>query len=154
MSTIVSVKKAIIDLLKTDSGLLNLLTKDSNGDWPIYQSFVQHPIHAPCVTVEDVTSQGQVSGLKDGYDGSKRCEWEFAVVQMDCWSSKNPEERDYLQSSVMKCLLKGSNQDILRSNGIFHVQEPVVVALDELDAEPPLWRKSLRYRVFYILEVT
>jgi len=37
--------------------------------------------------------------------------------------------------------------------GTIYVQEPSIVALDEPDVKPPLWRKSLRYRIFYILEV-
>jgi len=148
MSTIITVKKAIIDLLKADSTLQSLLTKDANGNWPIYHSLVQHKIHKPCITIEDVTSQGQVSGLNDSYDGSKRYEWQFAVIQVDCWSSKNAEERDNMEIAVEKCLLRNS------VSGTLHVHEPTILAVDEPDVKPPLWRKSLRYRVFYLLEVT
>ncbi len=147
MSDIITVKKAIIDLLKADSNLQSLLTKDPNGNWPVYHTLVQHKIHKPCVTVEDITDQSEVSGLNDAYDGSKRYGWQFAVIQMDCWSSKHADERDQLQVAVQKCLLKNS------VSGSIYVQEPSIVALDEPDVKPPLWRKSLRYRVMYVLEV-
>jgi len=153
MSTIITVKAAIINLLKTDLTLQSLLTKDVNGNWPIYHSLVQHVIHKPCITVEDAADQGEVSGLKDGYDGVKRCQWQVAVIQIDCWSGVNAEERDQLQIAVEKCLLNGSSQDTLRSSGIIYIQEPAIVALDEPYSQPPLWRKALRYRVFYSLEV-
>lgn len=153
-SEIKTVKAAVLGVLRDDTILQGLLTKDSNDDWPIYHTLIQHKIQKPCVTVEDVTDQGEVSGLKDGYDGSNRYEWHFAVVQIDCWSSKHADERDQLQVAVQKCLLKGSNQDTLRSSGVIFVQEPSILALDEPDSKPPLWRKSLRYRVFYVLEMT
>jgi len=147
MSTVIDVKKAIIDLLKADATLQGLLAKDRFGNWPVYHSLVQHRIHKPCLTVEDITERGEVSGLNDSYDGSKRYEWVFAVIQIDCWSSKHADERDQLQVAVQKCLLKNS------VTGTVYVQEPSIVALDEPDLKPPMWRKSLRYRVFYILEV-
>ena len=69
------------------------------------------------------------------------------MIQIDCWSRKHADERDQLQVAVQKCLLKNS------VTGTVYVQEPNILALDEPDVKPPLWRKSLRYRVFYILEV-
>jgi len=148
MSTIITVKKAIIDLLKADTTLQALLTKDPNGNWPIYHSLVQHKIHKPCITVEDVTGQVEVSGLNDAYDGSKRYEWCRPIVQVDCWSSKHADERDQLQIAVQNCLLKNSISQAL------YVQEPSIMALDEPDVKPPLWRKSLRYRVLFVQEVS
>jgi len=146
MSTIIAVKRAIIDLLKADSTLQSLLTKDAYDNWPIYHSLVQHKIHKPCITIEDITGQVEVSGLNDAYDGSKRYELNFATIQIDCWSSKHADERDQLATAVQKCLLKNQISQAV------YVQEPTVVALDEPDVEPPLWRKSLRYRVMYVLE--
>jgi len=148
MSTIITVKKAIIDLLKADSTLQSLFTKDSYGNWPVYHSLVQHELHTPCVTVEDITETGHLSGVDDAWDGSKRYEWVFAVIQIDCWSSKNADERDQLQVAIQKCLLKNRIAEAVC------VQEPAIVALDEPDVAPPLWRKSLRYRVMYVLEVS
>jgi len=148
IAKIVEVKKAIIDLLKADVTLQSLLTKDENGAWPIYHAFVSHKIHKPCVTVEDITDQAEVSGLKDGYDGSKRYQWQHAAIQIDCWSSKGAEERDNLQDAVQKCLLKNA------VSGTICVQEPTIVTLDELDKPPLLWRKSLRFQVMYVLEVS
>jgi len=156
LSTIIGVKAAIIDVLKADQTLQSLLTKDANGNWPIYHSLVQQRIHKPCITVEDVADQGEVSGLKDAYDYDvvKRRQWQHAVIQIDCWSGRSAEERDQLQIAVQKCLLNGSNQVTLRSSGIQSIQDPTIVTLDETQRSPgaPLWRKSLRYRVFYFLE--
>jgi len=152
MTDIITVKKAILDILKADSTLQNLLGKDKYGNIPIYHSFIQHRIHKPCITIEDVSDQGEVSSLNDAYDGTYRFEWHFAIIQIDCWSSNGPEERDQIQKAVQKCLLNDSNQQALRSNGIIYLQEPSIRALDEMDVKPPLWRKSLRYRVFYILD--
>lgn len=147
MSDIIAVKKAIIDLLKADSTLQNLLTKDRQGNWPVYHSLVQHKIHKPCLTIEYITETTQVSGLNDAFDGSKKYEWLFAVIQVDCWSSIHADERNQLQIAVQRCLLKNEMSQAL------YVQEPTIVALDEPDVKPPLWRKCLRYRVMYVLEV-
>ena len=147
MTDITSVKKEIIDVLKADPVLQALLTKDQRGEWPVYHSFVQHKIHKPCITVEDVTGQAEVSGLNDAYDGSARYEWNHAVIQVDCWSSRHAEERDKLQTAVQRCLLKNAVGSVL------YVHEPTVLALDEMDVKPPLWRKSLRFKVMYVLEV-
>jgi len=154
MSDIIAVKKAIINLLKADSTLQSLLEKDSNGNWPIYHTFVQHSIHKPCITVEDITDQGEVSGLNDSYDGAKRYGWHLAIIQIDCWSTKHADERDQLQVAVQECFLKGSNQNALRSSGVVYIQDPSILALDEPNVKPLLWRKSLRYSVFYILEAS
>jgi len=148
MSTIITVKKAIIDLLKADTTLQGLLTKDSNGNWPVYHSLVQHKIHKPCITIEDITGTGEISALDDSYDGSKRYEWNSAVIQIDSWSSKHADERDQIAVAVQKCLLKN------RSAQSFFVQEHSVAVLDEPNVKPPLWRKSLRYRVFDTQEVS
>jgi len=147
MSTIITVKKAIIDLLKADSTLQSLLTKDAKGNWPVYAGIMQHRIHKPCVTLEDISQSGELSGFLDSYDGSKKYEWQFATIQVDCWSMSRADERDQLQIAVQKCLLKN------RASQTFFIMEPTLAVLDELDVKPPLWRKSLRYRVFYVQEV-
>ena len=72
MTDIITVKKAILDVLKADSTLQNLLGKDKYGNIPIYHSFIQHRIHKPCITIEDVSDQGEVSSLNDAYDGTYR----------------------------------------------------------------------------------
>jgi len=147
MSGIVTVKQAIINLLKNDPSIQKLLPKDRNGRTPVYHGFIQHKIFKPCITVEDVMDQAEVSGLNDSYDGSKRYSWQFAVIQIDCWSDEGPEKRDKIASAVQKCLLKNT------PSGVIYCHEPVVTALDEPDAKPPLWRKSIRYHVMYTLEV-
>jgi len=154
MTDIITVKKAILDVLKADKTLQDLLGTDAQGDVPVYHSLIQHRIHKPCVTVEDVTDNGEVSALNDAYDGVSRYEWHFAVIQIDCWSGRGAEERDKIEAAVQRCLLKGSNQASLRSAGVVSIQEPTIQALDEVDVKPPLWRKCLRYRVFYVLEAS
>lgn len=146
MTTIQDVKKAVIAVLKADVAIQSLLEKDSSGNYPVYHSFIQHAIHKPCVTVEDVTDQSEVSALNDSYDGAKRYQWQYAVIQVDCWSGKNAEERDNLQIVVQKCLLK----NVL--SGVVYCHEPNILALDEMDVKPPLWRKSLRFKVMYVME--
>jgi len=145
---IVDIKKAIIDLLKADVTLQSLLSTDENGEVPVYHAFVSHKRHTPCVTVEDVTDQAEVSALNDGYDGSKRYQWQHAVIQIDCWSTDGPEERDRLQDAVQKCLLKNV------PSGVIYCHEPLILALDKLDSKPLLWRKSLRFKVMYVMEVS
>jgi len=152
MVDIITVKAAIINLLRNDSSLQSLLTKDSNGNWPVYHSLIQHTLHKPCVTIEDALDQGEVSGLNDSYDGSKSYEWREAQIQIDCWSTSGPEERDRLQATVQKCLLKKANQEALRSSDIIEIKIPVIRPLDDVSVNPPLWRKSLSYKVFYILD--
>ena len=152
MPDIIDVKRAIIEVLKSDETLRGLLGKDGRNDYPIYHAFIQHRIHRPCITVEDVTDKAENAGLNDAFYGDKRYQWQHAVIQIDCWSSKNPNERDKLQVAVQKCLLK--NQDLLREKGIIYMQEPLVFPLDEVNVKPPLWRKCLRYHVFYILEAS
>ena len=154
MADIIAVKSAIINLLKDDEGIKSILGLDSRGQTPVYHSLIQHRIHKPCITVEDVTDTGEVSALNDAYDDVSRYEWHLAVIQIDCWSGRGAEERDQIEAAVQRCLLKGSNQASLRSAGIISIQEPSIQALDEPAHKPPLWRKCLRYRVFYILEAS
>jgi len=154
VADIIAVKSAIINLLKGDEAIRSLLGLDSRGQTPVYHSLIQHRIHKPCVTVEDVTDSGEVSGLNDAYDGVSRYEWHLAVIQIDCWSGRGAEERDQIEAAVQRCLLKGSSQASLRSAGVVSIQEPTIQALDEVDVKPPLWRKCLRYRVFYVLEAS
>jgi len=154
LTSIVDVKAAIINILKSDVTLQGLVGKDSRGNYAIYHGYIQHRIHKPCVTVEDITDQAEVAGLNDAYDGVKRYQWQHAVIQIDCWSDKNADERDRLQVAVQECLLKKENQDALRDSGIIYLQEPLVLPLDEVNVKPPIYRKSLRYHVFYVLDVS
>jgi len=146
-----TIKQAIVDLLKNDSDIQGLLGKDRRGNIPVYLGFSQvlQRTRFPCITVDDVTEVGEVSGLADGYDGSNVQEWYWLTAQIDCWA-KTVSERDSIAVQVKKTILKG--KDTLRSSGVVMIQEPSVVMLDEPDAHPPIFRKSLRYRVFYVLE--
>ncbi len=146
ISGIIGVKRAVIDLLKADLTLQSLLTRDLRGQWPIYHSLIQQEVHMPCITVECLTEDAEVSAFNDAFDGLKRFEWCLAIIQVDCWSRRHAEERDRLATAVEKCLLKNP------LSGTIYVQDPTVMALDETDVKPPLWRKSLRFKVMYIFE--
>ncbi len=146
MSDIGAVKTEILSLLKADETLQGLLGKDPRGNYPVYHSLVQHEIHKPSITVEDIVGQAETSGLNDAFDGVKRYQWRHSVIQVDCWSSKHAEERDRLAVAVRKCLLRNLVDQAL------YIQEPSITVLDETDVKPPLWRASLRFKVMYVLE--
>jgi len=148
VEAIIDIEKSFINLLKSDTALQNLLGKDNNGQYPIYHSFVPQKTHMPCVTVETSMERGETSGLNDSFSVLKRYEWYFAVIQVDCWSCNSAYERDMLAETVLKCLLKNEVP------GAVYVQEPTVLTLDEPKFRPPIWRKSLRFKVMHILEVT
>jgi hypothetical protein len=98
------------------------------------------------VTVGDTADYGETSALGYGFDGSKRYEWRYALIQIDCWSNKGLAERDALQAAVEDCLARNSLDEALFAS------EESVLSLDEHDTKPPLWRKSLRFKVMYVLE--
>ena len=150
MSTITTVKKAIINLLKADVDLQTLLGKDQKGNIPVYASFEEHKIHKPSITVDDIAETSEVSALNDDYDGQTRKEWCYPVIQIDCWAGDRTL-RDQLASQVRRAILKGQ-ATLRREGGVIMVFPPLVVILDEPDAKPPIWRKSLRYRLWYVLE--
>jgi len=146
MSDVGAVKTEILNLLKADETLQGLMGKDSRGNYPVYHSLVQHELHKPCITVEDIVGQAETSGLNDGFDGVKRYQWRHSVIQVDCWSSRHAEERDRLVIAVRKCLLRNLVGQAL------YVQEPSITVLDETGVKPPLWRASLRFKVMHVLE--
>ena len=151
MADTAAVKQAIVDLLKNDTDMQTLLGKDRQGETPVYLGYenILKKTWFPCVTVDEVSESGETSGLSDGYDGLNVSEWYYAVIQVDCWA-KTAEQRDSLLTQVKKTILKGKLS--LQSSGIIMISEPTVTALDEPDAKPPIFRRSIRYRVFYILE--
>jgi hypothetical protein len=146
VEVIIDIEKAFINLLKSDLTLQNLLSKDYSGQYPVYHSFVPQKTYLPCITVETSMERGETSGLKDSFSDSKRFEWYFAVVQVDCWNNKSAYERDMLADAVLRCLLKNEVP------GAIYVQEPNILTLDEPEFKPPIWRKSLRFKVMYVLE--
>ena len=153
MSDTLTIKQALVDLLKNDADIQNVLGKDREGNYPVYLGFekmLERPF-LPCITVDDSYEDGDVSGLNDGYDGSNYREWYWFVAQIDCWA-KTVNKRDSIISQVKKTILKG--KATLRTSGLTMVQNPSVVILNELDRKPPVFRKSMRYRIFYILEAS
>jgi len=152
MPDIETVIEAFISLLRNDPGVQAQLSKDRNGKWPVYHGMAQHRLQKPCITLEDVSVVGEVSGLGDGYDGVKSYQWNHLSLQFDIWSTRDATERDRLGTAVEKALLKRANQATLRESGVKYAWEPTAVPRDEPDAHPPLWRKAITYRVFYISE--
>lgn len=153
MSDVLTIKGALVDLLGNDADIQSLLGKDREGNCPVYLGFervLQQPFW-PCITVDDSYEDGDVSGLNDGYDGSSYKEWYWFVPQIDCWA-KTVSKRDSIVSQVKKTILKG--KAALRSSGVLIIQDPSIVILNELDRKPPIFRKSMRYRIFYIVEAS
>jgi hypothetical protein len=154
MSDTATIKQALVDLLKNDTDIQNVLGKDREGNYPVYLGFeqiLQKPF-LPCITVDDSYEEGDVSGLNDGYDGSNYKEWYWFVAQIDCWA-KTVNKRDSITSQVKKSILKGKST-LRTSGGVIMIQDPSVVVLNELDRKPAIFRKSVRYRIFYILEAS
>jgi len=123
------------------------LRGDEYNEMPIYHGYIEHKARLPCITIMDVTDQAEVSAFNNGYDGEKRYQWQHAVIQIDCWSKNSPEERDDLADAVLKCLLKNN------VSGVLYLQEPLILTLDEVAWKPRLWRKAIRFKVMYVLEV-
>jgi len=145
------VKAKIVDVLKDDSALTSLLGKDRKGQTPIYLCWQKsESLHIPSIVVSEISETGEVSGLGDCFDGSKRYEWYYATIQVDVWAS-TASQRDLISAQVKKVMF--ANFGVLKSDGIV-VSPPSVIVLDETDEKPPIFRHSLRYPVWYIMEVS
>jgi hypothetical protein len=142
LTNIIDVKKEVRDVLLADMGVSSMVGSQVHIGW------FERDFNLPCVTIFDPSETVEPAGINDAYDGSSRYQFRHAIVQIDCWSSRNPEERDRLQDAVQRCLLKSSLSAVL------FVQEPSIRAIDELDVKPLLWRKSLSYRSLFVREVT
>jgi len=140
MSDIIAVKDELRNTLFTDPSVAELVSDR------VYLEWIARTAVFPCLSIVEAVDQAEVSGLGDSYDGVYRYQWHNAVVQVDCWSNKSADERDKLETTVRKCLLKNA------VNQVFCVQEPAVAVLDELDVKPPLWRASLRFKVMFATE--
>jgi hypothetical protein len=141
MTSIIDVKKKIRDILLADQIVSAIVGTH------VFIGWIERGYMFPCVSIVDVSDQAEVSGLNQGFDGVNRYQWHYAVIQVDCWSSKSAEERNQLKRVVQKCLLRSDAEDV------FHVQEVTAQSLNEFDVKPPIWRMSLRYNVTYVLEV-
>jgi len=141
------IKDYLVQVFVADVTLSTLLGTDAAGDVPVYKGwqFGQHPV-LPSVTVTDVSDVGEVSGLGDGFDGSTKSEWSFVVVQIDVWASTE-SERDQVAQRIRELML-GDN---LFSIGCCFNS---VLALSMNEAEDLIFRKCLRYTVFYQVEVS
>jgi hypothetical protein len=143
------VKQKIVDVLKADTALGTLLGNDAAGNVPVYLHWpMGKMMFLPEITVTDVVDQGEVSGLNDAYDGTKRYEWSEAQVQVDVWA-KSEESRDLITAQVRKVLLKALAD--FRSIGV-SLGAPLVMSLNE--TRRLIFRHSLRIPAFYVLEVS
>jgi hypothetical protein len=143
------VKQKFVDVLKADAALGTLLGYDAAGNVPVYLHWpMGKMMFLPEITVTDVVDQGEVSGLNDAYDGTKRYEWSEAQVQVDVWA-KSEGSRGLITAQVRKVLLNALAD--FRSIGV-SLGAPLVTSLNE--TKRLIFRHSLRYPVFYVLEVS
>ena len=148
MTSLADVTAKFVEVLLEDDELETLLGDDPAGDVLVYDRWpVGEHVWLPSVSVSAVGLVGEVSGLNDGYDGSSRSEWEFPTVQVDVWAAKEAL-RDSISEAVRAALFKGKSE--FRSVGV-SVDAPTVRPLNEV--KPLIFRHSLSYKVFYVLEV-
>jgi len=149
MTDLSDVKQKFVDVLRADAPLASLLGLDASGQVPIYREWpMGRMMWLPEVTVTDILDRGEISGLNDAYDGSKRYEWDHDLIQVDVWA-KNAESRDSISSQIKKVLLKALAD--FRAIGI-SLSAPDILALNE--AKRLIFRHSLRYTALYVTEVS
>ena len=149
MADLTSIKQKIVDILKADVTLGTLLGNDAAGNMPVYLHWpMGKMMFLPEITVTDTVDQGEVSGLNDAYDGTKRYEWSEAQVQVDVWA-RAEESRDLITAQVRKVLLDALAD--FKSIGV-SLGAPLVTSLNE--TRRLIFRHSLRYPAFYVLEVS
>jgi len=139
LTDIIDVKKKVREILLADSSVVALVEDR------VYIGWYERSFALPCITVFDVSETGEVGmlgGTQDQYNGT---------VQVDVWSGESPLERDQLAKVVKTALGKKTNFQSMQSSG-FVIGSPTVRTLDELDVEPPLYRKSLSFPVLYFTE--
>ncbi len=148
MTSLADVTAKFVEVLLDDEDLEDLLGKDPAGATPVYDRWpMGEHVWLPSVSVSAVGLVGEVSGLNDGFDGSSRSEWEFPTVQVDVWAATQAL-RDSISELVRQVLFKGKSE--FRSVGV-SIDAPTVRPLNEV--KPLIFRHSLSYKVFYILEV-
>jgi len=137
----IDIKKKIREILLNDEAISSLVEDR------VYIGWLERDYELPCITVTDVTESGEPSSLGadcDEYDG---------VIQVDVWCSADSTksgvlQRDELAEAVKAALGKKTNLQSMQSAG-FILSPPMIRALDELDMKPPVYRKSLQFRVHY-----
>lgn len=147
MTDLADVKQKFVDVLKADSILVTLLGTDAAGQVPIYKEWPMGKLMwLPEVTVTDIVDHGEVSGLNDAFDGSKRYEWDNAQIQIDVWA-KTAQSRDSISSRIKRTLLEALTD--FRAVGVA-LSAPEILTLNE--AKRLIFRHSLRYRAFFVTE--
>jgi len=148
MTDLSDVKQKVVDVLKADSTLATLLGNDAAGEVPVYKEWpMGKMMWLPEVTVTDILDRGEISGLNDAYDGSKRYEWDHGLIQVDVWA-RDAASRDGISTRAKKVLLKALAD--FRAIGI-SLSAPEIMALNE--AKRLIFRHSLRYTAFFATEV-
>ena len=136
MTDIIDVKKKIREILLADSTVKSLVGSR------VYIGWFERSFQLPCVTIIDPSENGEpgmLGGSQDMYNGT---------VQVDVWSKESPLERDQIVKAVKAALGNKTNFQSMQAAG-FVLGSPTIRALDELDAKPPLYRKSLSFTVLY-----
>ena len=147
MTDLADVKQKFVDILKADAPLVSLLGSDAAGQTPIYKEWpMGKMMWLPEVTVIDIVDHGEVSGLNDAFDGSKRYEWDSVLIQVDVWA-KTAQSRDSISSRIKKVLLKAVTD--FRAIGVA-LSAPEMLTLNEV--KRLIFRHSLRYRAFFVTE--
>jgi len=151
MTDLADVKNKFLEVLKGDSELASLLGKDRKGQVPVYLGWQQgQKVRLPSVSIIDVADVGEVSGLGDLLAGGKRYEWYHALIQVDVWAGET-DKRDQISAQIKRVVLKES---VDFEHAGMMVSPPSVTPVDEPEANPPIFRHSLRFPVFYVVEVT
>jgi len=149
VSTLETVLETIIAQLKADVGVIAVLPPGTGAEIPVFHARQKRKDVFPRITVMDIAVRSEVSGLDDGFDGTYVYQWEKALIQIDCYSSRDSTERDRVWMAAKTCLLKRAVKVTLRRAGIIYIHEPMSINVDSLQAAPAEYRKMMTYSVFW-----
>ena len=135
MADMIDVKKKVREVLLNDSTVSGVVGSR------VYVGWLERSYTLPCITITDVSEVGEPSSLGDD------CDKFTCILQVDVWC-KGVLQRDELAEAVKAALGKKTNLQSMQSAG-FILSPPMIRALDELDMKPPVYRKSLQFRVHY-----
>ena len=144
MTDIKDVKKKIREVLIADASISGIVGSR------VYEGWLDRSYALPCITITDVSENGveaQLGGNMDEYN---------STVQVDVWckgtsAKSGPLNRDELAKTVKVALGEKANFQAMRAAG-FTLYPPTILPLTETDLKPPVYRKSLRFPVFYFTE--
>jgi len=143
------VKNNFLAILKGDATLVGMLGKDRKGEIPVYLGWQQsQKVRLPSVSIIDVADVGEVAGLGDLLAGGKRYEWYHAIIQVDAWAS-DTDKRDEISAQMKKVVL-GKTTEFEQAR--LSVSPPSLIPVDEVEENSPIFRHSLRFPVWYVME--